>query len=92
MHRRTQLSPVHGSELSIADLKTNASHLLRELQSEDRENQKELSVQQKGKNLLATRLSMKLSGYIKKGLSHLSKLLQENLPGERTFELNVADQ
>lgn len=92
MHRRTQLSPVHGSELSIADIKMDVSPLLKEPQSEDRENQKELSVQQKGKNLLATRLSMKLSGYIKKGLSHLSGLLQENLPGERTFELNVADQ
>lgn len=43
IHRGIQLRPVHGSKLSVAHIKMNMSHLLRELQSEGRANQKRLT-------------------------------------------------
>jgi hypothetical protein len=47
---------VHGSILSVADIRMNIAHLLRELQCEGRENQKELTVPKKGEYLLDPRL------------------------------------
>lgn len=90
MHRRIQLSPVHGSKLGDADIKMNMSRLSREPQSKGRVNQKQLSVQQKGKCLLGTRLNAMLSGCIEKKLSHCIPAAPGKPSRVQTFELNAA--
>lgn len=61
----------------------NIAHLLRELQCEGRENQKELTVPKKGEYLLDTRLCMKLSGYIETGSSHRIWSVPEKLSRDK---------
>lgn len=90
MHRRIQLSPVHGSKLGDADIKMNISRLSREPQSKGRVNQKQLSAQQKGKCLLGTRLNAMLSGCIEKKLSHCVPAAPGKPSRVQTFELNAA--
>lgn len=74
---------MHGSILSVADIRMNIAHLLRELQCEGRENQKELTVPKKGEYLLDTRLCMKLSGYIETGSSHRIWSVPEKLSRDK---------
>ena len=80
---------MHGSKLGDADIKMNMSRLERELQSKGRMNQKQLSVQQKGKCLLGTRLNAKFAGCIEKKLSHCIPAIPGKPSRVKTFEFKL---